>query len=204
MGGRGWMNNSKYNGFPVHDRQWLWCTNITESVKRAKMQERTKGQKRVVVFCTSLKFRWVTPYLDTAQQPQEQQHPFLPVCVVFLCVHTIVWLPVFAIFNVRTDVDACHCTQGLYGHCTGRKKSLAAPGSRTRVSITPGFTVGCENNSSSFLSSRRTRKKRKKSWFVSPSWLQFFFSFFCCCCLEVVFLVLVGVLFSWQQSIFSV
>ena len=26
------------------------------------------------------------------------------------------WLPVFGIFNVRADVDACDCTQGLYGH----------------------------------------------------------------------------------------
>ena len=35
----------------------------------------------------------------------------------------MVWLPVFGIVNVRTGVDACHCTQGLYGHrkgvCTG-------------------------------------------------------------------------------------
>ena len=26
------------------------------------------------------------------------------------------WLPVFGIVNVRTDVDACYCTLGLYGH----------------------------------------------------------------------------------------
>ena len=35
----------------------------------------------------------------------------------------MVWLPVFGIFNVHTDVDACDCTPGLYGHrkrdCTG-------------------------------------------------------------------------------------
>ena len=48
----------------------------------------------------------------------------------------MVWLPLFGIFNVRTHVDACDCTQGLYGHrkrvCTGNwvwdkkyKKSLA-------------------------------------------------------------------------------
>ena len=45
------------------------------------------------------------------------------VCAVFLCVQTMVWLPVFEIFNVRTDVDACDCTRGLCGHrkrvCTG-------------------------------------------------------------------------------------
>ena len=50
------------------------------------------------------------------QQPQEQRYPFLAVCAVFLCVQTKVWLPMFAIFNVRTDVNAHDCTWGLYGH----------------------------------------------------------------------------------------
>ena len=50
------------------------------------------------------------------QQPQEQRYPFLAVCVVFSFVQTVVWLPVFGNFNVCTDVDACDCTQGLYGH----------------------------------------------------------------------------------------
>ena len=77
--------------------------------------------------------------------------------------------------DVRTAVDACDCTRGLYGHRTERlhtgavrtphwetahggrtdtalresalevdsgEKSLAAPGTRTRVSLTPGFSVG--------------------------------------------------------------
>ena len=30
----------------------------------------------------------------------------------------MVWLAVFEIFNVHTDVDACDCTRGLYGHRT--------------------------------------------------------------------------------------
>ena len=62
-----------------------------------------------VVFCS--------PYLGKAQQPQEQRYPFLSVCVVF-CVQTMVyiWLPVFGNFNMNTDVDACNCTWGLYGH----------------------------------------------------------------------------------------
>ena len=49
----------------------------------------------------------------------------------------------FGIFNTCTDVGACDCTQGLYRHhkrvCTEvyprRKKSLAAPGTLTGVSI---------------------------------------------------------------------
>ena len=35
----------------------------------------------------------------------------------------MVWLPMFGVFNARTDADACHCTRGLYEHrktvCTG-------------------------------------------------------------------------------------
>ena len=46
-----------------------------------------------------------SPYVGKAQQPQEQRYPFLLVCVVVSCVQTMIWLPVFGIFNVRTDVD---------------------------------------------------------------------------------------------------
>ena len=67
---------------------------------------------------------------------------WLPVCAVSSCVQTMVWLPVFGFFNVRTDVDACDCTRGLYGHrqkvgtgkLTGRKISCRT-GTRTRVTI---------------------------------------------------------------------
>ena len=57
-----------------------------------------------------------SPYLGMEQQPQEQRYPFLSVCVVFWCVQTVVWLPVFGTFNVRTEVVANDCTRGLYGH----------------------------------------------------------------------------------------
>ena len=48
----------------------------------------------------------------------------IPVSVCGISVYqTMVWLPVFGICNVRTAVDACNCTRGLYGHrkrvCTG-------------------------------------------------------------------------------------
>ena len=40
----------------------------------------------------------------------------------------------YTIFIVRTDVNACDCTQGVYGHHKRvREKSLAAPGNRTCV-----------------------------------------------------------------------
>ena len=39
------------------------------------------------------------PYLGKAQQPQEQRYSFLSVSAVFLCVQTMVWLPVFGILK---------------------------------------------------------------------------------------------------------
>ena len=51
------------------------------------------------------------PYLGKAQKPQEQRFPFLSVCAVLLCVQTMVWLPVWDIFNVRIDFDACDYTR---------------------------------------------------------------------------------------------
>ena len=68
------------------------------------------------------KFR--SPYLDKAQQLQEQCYPFLSVCAVFPSVQTIVWLPVFRIFNACTDVDAFNCTGGLYRHCMNLRRKL--------------------------------------------------------------------------------
>ena len=44
---------------------------------------------------------------------QLQEYPFLPVCSVFSCVQTMVWVPVFGIFNARTNVDACDCNRRL-------------------------------------------------------------------------------------------
>ena len=62
-----------------------------------------------------------SPHLGTAQQLREQRYPFLSVCAVFSCVQTMVWLPVFGIFNVRADVDAYDRTRGLCGHREKKK-----------------------------------------------------------------------------------
>ena len=52
---------------------------------------------------------------------------------------------------MRTDVDACDCTQGLYGYretesqhwrVTLGEKFLGAPRTRTRFCIVPSFAVG--------------------------------------------------------------
>ena len=95
----------------------------------------------VIVFSTSLsparnsgRFTWVR-----LQQLQEQRYPFLPVC------------PVFGIFNVGTQDAACDCTRDLCknGKSLHRKlgeKSLAAPGTRTCVSIEPGCSAQCSTN----------------------------------------------------------
>ena len=56
----------------------------------------------------------LAPFLGQAQQQQEHCYPFLSVCVVFSCVQTMVLLPVFEIFNLRTDVDA-------YAHVIARR-----------------------------------------------------------------------------------
>ena len=48
--------------------------------------------------------------------------PFLAVCAVFSCVHKMVWLPVFEVFNVRTLVDTFDCTQSSTD--TVRKSAL--------------------------------------------------------------------------------
>ena len=105
-------------------------------------------------FSTSLSLwgKFWSPYLGKAQQqPQEQRYPFLSMHVVFPCVLRMLWLPVFGIFNVRTDADASDCTRGLYGHRKRvdwgkKKKSLATPGTRARVIIASGFSVGRSSN----------------------------------------------------------
>ena len=77
--------------------------------------------------------------------------PFLSVCAVFSCVQTVVWLPVFGIVNVHTDVDACYCALGLYVHrkkvCTGNWCRGKNPLPHLRLShITCAFSVRCCTN----------------------------------------------------------
>ena len=71
----------------------------------------------------------------------------------------MVWLPVFGILNVHTDVEACSCTQWLYKHRktvresalevevdTGRKIAFRTGDLNPHVSIAPGFLVRCSTN----------------------------------------------------------
>ena len=91
--------------------------------------------------------------LTRVRHTHSQRYPFLSVCVVVSCVQTMVWLPVFGICNVRIYVGACDFSRGLYRHCkslhwklTLGEKSLAALGTRSDISIVPGFSVGCSTN----------------------------------------------------------
>ena len=83
----------------------------------------------------------------------KQRYPFLSVCAVFSCVQTAVQLPAFGIVNVRTDV--MHAI--AHGGCTDTvresapeadsgRKILCRTGTRTRVSIAPGFSVWHSTN----------------------------------------------------------
>ena len=129
-------------------------------------------------------FGW--PYPGKAQQPQEQRYPFLSVCVVFSCVQTIVWLPlvpVFGIFNVHTDVDACDCTRGLYGHrkkvCTGSwpwEKKPCRYGDSNPRQYCAGFSFGRSANWAILAS------KNILLTSIVTMHLSFFFSFLFCCC----------------------
>ena len=90
-----------------------------------------------------------------AQQPQEQRYPFLFVCVVFLCVQTMVWLPVSGIFNVTQML--MHAT--AHGGCMdtvresavevdcGRKIACRTGDSKPRhISFVLGLSVGRSTN----------------------------------------------------------
>ena len=55
-----------------------------------------------------------------------------------VCAQTVVWLPVFGFFNVRTDVNVWDCTWGMYGHCK-RVCIEVNSGKKIHMSIVPGF-----------------------------------------------------------------
>ena len=95
-----------------------------------------------VLHCPLWEMR-VTP--GKVHQLQEQCYSFLPVSAVFFCVQTIVWISVFGLFNVHTNVDA---RGGLYRQrmrdFTGIwhwKKNPLPHQSQTCLHVVPGFSV---------------------------------------------------------------
>ena len=83
-----------------------------------------------------------SPYLGKATAAARAVLPIPTSKCIFLCVQTVVCLPVFGILNMHSDVDACNCTQGLYEHCKRvctdswlrEKNDLAALGNKICVS----------------------------------------------------------------------
>ena len=77
----------------------------------------------------------------------------LSVCALFLCVKTMVWLPVFGIFKVYADVDARNYTWGLNGYyqslhwmLTLGEQSTAAHGTQSRIHTVSGFSFRGSTN----------------------------------------------------------
>ena len=59
-------------------------------------------------------------------------------CVISSCVQTMVWLPVFGIFNVRTDVNACTHTGG-----GGGGGGLADAARESALKVDSGRNIPC-------------------------------------------------------------
>ena len=68
-----------------------------DSVRMCRGVGDVHGCMRVRVFVSVCGRGILLLYPCKAQQPHEQRYPFLPVCAVFLCVQTVVWLPGFEI-----------------------------------------------------------------------------------------------------------
>ena len=88
----------------------------------------------------------------------------------------MVWLPVFGIFHVRTDVDACDCTRGLYGDrnkvCTGsllwEKCALPRRGLEpASVSTAPGLSV-LHSTRSAILPPLNAEEREENIWLNQP------------------------------------
>ena len=118
----------------------------THTHTHARTHARTHAQNSTSL---SLAGKFGSPYLGEAQQPQEQRYPFLSVCAVFSCLQTMVWLPVFEIFNMRLHLGAVRTPyyENMHWKLTlEEEEKNAGPGTGTRVSIAPGFSVGRSTN----------------------------------------------------------
>ena len=89
-----------------------------------------------------------SPYLGKAQQPQEQRYPFLVVCQnngMAANVWDLVTCAQMLMHEIAHGGDVPTPPESALELTLG-EKSLAAPGTRTRVSIAAGFSVGrCTN-----------------------------------------------------------
>ena len=92
-----------------------------------------KKKKKILHYSPVREFGW--PYLGKATAASR---PALPIansaCGIFLCPNDG-RLPMLGIFNVRTDVKASDCTQGLYGQ---PKRVCIDSGSGRKVPLRTG------------------------------------------------------------------
>ena len=100
-----------------------------------------------------------SPFIWITYNSRRKCCRFLSASTVFSCVHIIVWLPVFVIFNARTYADVCDCARGLYEH---RKKvytesTLRASLSGTFLQTLPDLVTPLKGHSLSPCSCPPTR-----------------------------------------------
>ena len=87
---------------------------------------------------------------------QEIRSPYLAtavMCAVFLSVQTMVWLSVFGIVNVRTDVDAFDCTGG----CTNTER-------KSTQKVDSGRKIPCRT--------RESTRSQYCAWLSCPAFYQ--------------------------------
>ena len=109
----------------AHKRPWSLCQKCWWQVtpKQVYITDPTKLEWADFFFFLVVSTSFIpcgkcgSSYLGKATAAAREALPILDgVCVVFSCVQTKVRLPVLGIFNVRLDVNACDCTQGLCMH----------------------------------------------------------------------------------------
>ena len=101
-------NKQKHGGKSAY---WIWPVSSAQCVFFSSFFFFFK-----VLLCSLRETIFRSSYLGKAQQPQAQRYPFLSMCVIFSCLQTVVWLSVFGICKVRTELDVCDCTPEMYGH----------------------------------------------------------------------------------------
>ena len=104
-----------------------------------------------------------SPCLGEAQRPQEQPYPFLSVCGVFSCVHTMAWLPVFGIFDTLTDEMMMHAVAHAGCSDTERESALEVDSGRKMLCCTGG--------SNPFQHCAWLFSRTLYQWSYAPTWV---------------------------------
>ena len=121
------------------------CYNVFQYLIIQNQQQRELSSSATCYFSTSLSLAgnlgcptWVRHRSRRSSATHSYRY------VQYFHVQTMVWLPMFGIFNVCTDVDACDCTDTIREcalEADSRRKTLASPGIWTRTSIALAFQL---------------------------------------------------------------